>query len=92
MGKNETRRRLRDEYKYPGFYPSRYVEIPKWASDGRVIRLTRRSKKLFAVNAERFTERCTIARHTTYEIFLVLGCGSTLGLKSDELTAGCAAR
>lgn len=78
MTKSDTRRRLRDEYKYPGFYPSRYVEIPKWASDGRVIRLTRRSKKLSAVNTAQFAQAGMIARSATCEIFLVPGCGFTL--------------
>jgi hypothetical protein len=73
MRKSETHRRLRDEYKHPGFYPSRYVEIPKWVSDGRILRPTRRSKKLFAVNAARSVRAGMITGRTMCEIFPVPG-------------------
>ena len=46
-----VRRRLRDEYRHEGFYPSRYVEVASWDSGARIIRLSRRSKKRFAAFA-----------------------------------------
>lgn len=38
------RKQLNDKYHYSGFYPNRYLEVAKWDSDARIIRLTRRSK------------------------------------------------
>jgi|GEM_PF-1390406 len=89
---SETRRRLRDEYGHRGFYPSRYVEIPKWASDGRIIRLTRRSKKLFAVNVDGVIEAGMIAGRITSETCLVRGSGFILALRFDEFGARSATR
>jgi hypothetical protein len=61
------RRRQRDEYRYAGFYPNRYVEEAKWDHDARVIRLTRRSKKRNAESVAEFNEVGTTARDTEYE-------------------------
>lgn len=52
----EIRRRLRDEYRYTGFYTSRYVEVARWDHEGRVIRLTRRSKKRYVEHVAGFKE------------------------------------
>ncbi len=62
MSTREIRRRLRDEYRYPGLYPSRYVEVAKWDFGAKVIWLTRRSKKRDAALAEEFSEVGTTAR------------------------------
>jgi len=62
MSTREIRRRLRDEYCYPGFYPGRYVEVAKWDPGARVIGLTRRSKKRDAALVEELIEVGTTGR------------------------------
>jgi len=60
---------LRDQYRHPGFYPSRAVGIATWDDGARIIRLTRRSKKRFAVAVRLSTEDGTIAEYGEYETF-----------------------
>lgn len=46
MRNEQQTEELRDRYRYTGFYPSRMVSIARWDDGARIIRLTRRSKKL----------------------------------------------
>ena len=48
MDKERQKEELRDRYRHPGFSPSVKVEVAQWDEGARIIRLTRRSKKLFA--------------------------------------------
>ncbi len=52
---------LRGQYRHRGFYPSRAVGIATWDDGTRIIRLTRRSKKRFAVAVRLSTEDGTTA-------------------------------
>lgn len=75
------RKQLRDEYGYPGFYPSLYVEIAKWDADARVVRLTRRSKKRYVELVARRPEAGTTARHIECGIYRALEFRSFWSLK-----------
>ena len=72
------RKQLNDEYRYSGFYPNRYLEVAKWDSDARIIRLTRRSKKLYAEPAGKFIGAGMIERHIEPGICRVQPLGSFL--------------
>jgi len=63
---------LRDRYRHPGFYPGRGVLIAPKDSDARIIRLTRRSKKQFAVNARQSIRDGMIEESVIFEILDVL--------------------
>ena len=63
----EIRRRLRDQYRYPGFYPGRYVEVAKWDPGARILSLTRRSKKLDAAPVEELSKVGTTVRSIEQE-------------------------
>ncbi len=68
MRKERPDRELRDQYRYPGFTPGRNVEASPWDEEAKVLCLTRRSKKQFAVVARRFIEGGTIAAAAECEI------------------------
>ena len=72
------RKQLNDEYRYSGFYPNRYLEVAKWDSDARIIRLTRRSKKLYAELAGEFIGAGMTERHIEHGICRVQLLGSFL--------------
>lgn len=90
MVASKIRRRLRDEYRHEGFYPSRYVERASWDDGACIIRLNRRSKKRFVVFAEGFTEVGMIGRTVVHEIFRVQRSEFFLNLKFVERAAMCA--
>lgn len=75
---------LRDQYKYPGFYPSRAVAVAVWDDGARIIRLTRRSKKRFAAAARLSTEGGTTADYGECETSRVAMLESSSNWKSAE--------
>jgi hypothetical protein len=75
---------LRDHYRYPGFYPSRVICVASWDDGARIIRLTRRSKKRFAVAARLSTEDGTTAGHDGSGTSHVEMLGSSSNWKSAE--------
>lgn len=68
MKKSRDYQELRDQYRHPGFYPSREVTVAQWDEGARVIRLTRRSKKRSAVDAVRSIRAGMIDGLEEYEI------------------------
>ena len=92
MKKRINRQRLRDEYRHEGFYPNRYVDIASWDSGARIIQLSRRSKKRYAVFVVPCTEDGTTGKTVEQEICHAERLGSSLNLNFDELTARSAAR
>jgi len=91
MSKREIRKRLRDEYHYPGFYPSRYVETAESDSGALIVRLSRRSKKRYAERAVRSTVVGTTARCSERGTYRVLVCVSIWNLSFAESGAESAA-
>jgi hypothetical protein len=80
--RNEQRtEELRDRYRHSGFYPNRAVSVASWDAGARIIRLTRRSKKLNAVSAEWCIEDGTIDVGVESEISRVAMPESFLSLK-----------
>jgi hypothetical protein len=75
---------LRDQYRHPGFYPSRVVKRASWDDGARIIQLTRRSKKRRAAGARRFTEAGTIGARGECETFLAATLASSSNWKSVE--------
>jgi hypothetical protein len=75
---------LRDQYRHPGFYPSRAVKIAPWDDGARIIRLTRRSKKRFAEAVRLFTEDGTTAGYGECETSRVVTLESSSNWKSAE--------
>ena len=84
MGMAQRAEQLRDQYRHPGFYPSRAVGIAPWDDGARIIRLTRRSKKRFAESVRLSTEAGTTAAYGVFEIFRVATLESSLSWKSAE--------
>jgi hypothetical protein len=81
MRKERRTEELRDRYRHRGFYPSRTVSTASWDEGARVIRLTRRSKKLNAVDAQRCIKDGTIDVGGECEISRVEMPGFFLSLK-----------
>ncbi len=92
MSIREVRRRLRDEYGHRGFYPSRYVTVPQWDVDARIIELTRRSKKRSVGHAARPIKVGMTGEPTALETYRVLAPESTLHSNCVGLSAENAAR
>jgi hypothetical protein len=80
----ERTEQLRDQYRHPGFYPSRAVGIATWDDGARIIRLTRRSKKRFAVAVRRSTEDGMTAECGESEISRAVTLASSSNWKSAE--------
>jgi hypothetical protein len=59
---------LRDQYRHPGFTPSRKVEVASWDEDARIICLTRRSKKQSAAAVRQFIAGGMIVAADAYVI------------------------
>jgi hypothetical protein len=77
--RNEQRtEELRDRYRHSGFYPSRAVEVARWDDGARVLRLTRRSKKLYVAAVELSIEDGTIGGDVECETLHVETRGSSL--------------
>jgi hypothetical protein len=66
MGK---KRRLRDEYRYPGFSPRSEIQGIFGDAGARIIQLVRRQKKLHAVVAGKCTGAITTRRFAGYGIY-----------------------
>jgi len=69
------KRRLLDEYRFPGFRPRAKVKGIFGDSKARIIRLERRQKKLYAAHAVNLTEVITTTGFAGYGICRVARCG-----------------
>ena len=69
------KRRLLDEYRFPGFRPRAKVKGIFGDSKARIIRLERRQKKLYAAHAGKLTEVITTTRCAGYGICRAARCG-----------------
>lgn len=86
------KRRLVDEYRFPGFYPKANVQGIFKEPKARVIKLTRRQKKLSAERVEQVTEAFTIRRRGEFGTYRVGMPGFTWSFRYDEYCAGSAGR
>jgi len=84
MESGQRTEELRDQYRHPGFHPSRVVCVASWDDGARIIRLTRRSKKRFAVAARLSTKDGTTAGHGGSGTSRVEMLGSSSNWKSAE--------
>lgn len=82
MGKRQRKKRLWDSYRFGDFHPSSSVAGVFGDRKARVIRLSRRSKKLFAEHAGRLIEHGTTAGDDAFAIFPVVERASTLSLNT----------
>jgi hypothetical protein len=91
MAKGTRKKHLWDAYRFPGFTPSRTLDGVFGDRMARVIRLTRRSKKLPAVHAARFDAVGTIKGRALFGTYPVATTGSTWRWRSDASIVGSAA-
>jgi hypothetical protein len=88
----ETRRRLVDLYRFPGFRPRASVRGVFGDPQARVVSLERRGKKLCAAFAANDRAEFTIASGVEFEISPVGMRGSTSRWRSVASGVGAAAR
>jgi len=79
--------RLSDAYRFQGFAPKQIVQDIKGDQGARMIRLKRRQKKQFVLNAAKSAECIMTVRPGLFAIFLAAICEYTLKLKSGEYIA-----
>jgi len=84
MKKNPNVEELRDQYRHRNFYPSQKIELVKWDDKARVITLSRRSKKHFAVDVIRNLKAGMTGERKEYEILDAEMPGYILSLKCGE--------
>lgn len=87
MGK---KRKLLDEYRFPGFRPRAEIQGVFGDPKARVIRLKRTQKKQYAGNVARFIGIITTRRFAEYGIYLVGMHGYMWSWKLGEYYAGSA--
>jgi hypothetical protein len=86
------KRCLKDEYRFPGFYPKSGVQGIFGDPKARVIQLNRRQKKLGAVLVGLSTGVSTIEKHGGFGIYLAEIHGSIWNWRFDGFYAGGAGR
>jgi hypothetical protein len=69
MAKPKKKKHLKDSYKFPEFYPGATVSGVFGDQTARVLRLSRRSKKRYAVHAKSSTAAGTTAGRDESETF-----------------------
>lgn len=79
----KKRKRLVDEYEYPGFRPLSTVKIHPDMPDARIITLNRRQKKQYADIVGRYITHFTIERCDLYRTFHAVTHEYTLRLRFD---------
>ena len=75
------KKRLMDEYQFPGFRPKATIKGIFGDSRARVIHLVRRQKKQFVAVVGQFTETSTTKSYVVSEIFPVGKCEYTWNWK-----------
>jgi hypothetical protein len=86
------RRTLSDLYHFPGFRPKRTVHGIFGDSNARVIKLSRRGKKLSAASATQLIGPVVIAEFALSVTYPVVMPGSTLNWKFAASSVGGVAR
>jgi hypothetical protein len=86
------RRSLSDLYYFPGFRPKKAVHGVFGDSNARVIKLSRRGKKLFAASAARYIGPLVIVETALSVIYPVATLGSTLNWRFAGSSVAGAAR
>jgi hypothetical protein len=71
MGKT-SKKSLLDAYQFDGFKTSSTAKGKLGDKNARVLSLSRRSKKVFAINAVNYIEAITTERPRSFEIFHVV--------------------
>lgn len=89
MGK---KRKLLDEYRFPGFRPRAETQGVFGDPKARVIKLERAQKKQYAGNVAGFIGVITTRRFDEYEIYHVEMCGYIWKWKFGEYYVGSAGR
>jgi hypothetical protein len=85
-------KRLTDAYHFPQFKPHQSISGVFGDSKARVIKFSRRGKKLFAVSAAKRIDRFMIARSVWFAICPAATIAFIWNLKSGVFSAGGAAR
>jgi len=88
----QKRRALRNEYRFPGFYPKANIQGMFGDPKARVITLVRRQKKRPVVFAGQFTGVFTIERYGVCGIYPMETRAFIWMWKSDGFSAGSAGR
>lgn len=78
-------KKLRDEYRFPGFYPKAAIKGKFGDNKARIIQLKRSQKKLNAVVVERFIIAFTTIKPKSLEIYPVVMPEFICQLKYDGL-------
>jgi len=88
----QKNKRLTDAYHFPQFKPHQSISGVFGDSKARVIKFTRRGKKLFAVSAAKRIDRFMTARSDWFVTCPVATTAFIWNLKSGAFFAGGAAR
>jgi hypothetical protein len=86
------KRRLLDEYFFPGFYPTAEIQGIFGDSRARIIQLKRRQKKVRVAIVGRTPVCFTIGRSVEFEICLAQSLGFIWSWRSGESSARRVAR
>jgi hypothetical protein len=82
MIKSSAKKSLLDAYQFDGFKTSATAKGKLGDKNSRVLSLSRRSKKVAAINAVNCIEGITIAGPSLFAIFRAATVASTLSLRS----------
>lgn len=87
MNKTSAKKSLIDAYQFAGFKTSAAAKGKLGDKNARVLSLSRRSKKVFAINAENYIEVFTTAKSNWFVIYPAATDASIWNLKFVEYFA-----